>query len=130
MNRRSYLTATLAAVAGLHGTAAQAASNPIVLHVDLSVDPAKEQEMLHSFHTVFKPAAIKHRGYIDVKLLKLKQALQGSAPAAMNYRFTLAYETEELRQQWVASEVHKKAWAMIESALRSKDYTILLFDSM
>jgi hypothetical protein len=130
MNRRSYLTVTLAALASLKGAAAQAAKNPIVLHVDLSVDPAKEQEMLHSFHTVFKPAAIKHPGYIDVKLLKLNQTLQGSAPAAMNYRFQLAYETDELRQQWVASEVHKKAWAMIESALRSKDYTILLFDSM
>jgi len=130
MNRRSYLTAMLAALASLKGAAAQVAKNPIVLHVDLVVDPAKEQEMLHTFHTVFKPAAIKHSGYIDVKLLKLKQALQGSAPAGMSYRFQLTYETEELRQQWVASEVHKKAWAMMESALRSKDYTILLFDSM
>jgi hypothetical protein len=131
MKRRSYLTAMLAAAAGLKGAAAQTAKkNPIVLYCDLSVDPAKEQEMLHNFHTVFKPAAIKHPGYIDVKMLKLRQALQGAAPVGVNYRFQLTYESDELRQQWVASAVHKKAWPMIESSLRSKDYVILLCDSV
>jgi heme-degrading monooxygenase HmoA len=130
MKRRSYLTAILAAVAGLKGAAAQTAKNPIVLDVDLSVDPAREQEMLRNFRTVFKPAAIKFPGYIDVKMLKLKQALQGSGPAGVNYRFQLTYESEELRQKWVASDVHKKVWPTIENTLRSKDYLILLFDSM
>ena len=130
MNRRTYLTAMVATAAGLNEAAAQTAKNPIVLHVDLSVDPAKEQEMLHTFHMVFKPAAIKHPGYIDVKILKLKQALQGSAPAAMNYRFQLTYESEELRQKWIASDVHKKVWPMIETTLQSKDYRVLLFDSV
>ena len=130
MNRRSCLKAMLAAGAGLKGAAAQGAKNPIVLHCDLSVDPAKEQEMLHIFRTVFKPAAIKFPGYIDVKILKLRTALQGSAPAGMNYRFQLTYESEELRQKWIASDVHKKVWPMIENTLRSKDYTVLLFDSI
>jgi hypothetical protein len=130
MKRRSYLTAILAAVAGLKGAAAQTAKNPIVLDVDLSVDPAREQEMLRNFRTVFKPAAIKFPGYIDVKMLKLKQALQGSGPAGVNYRFQLTYDSEELRQKWVASDVHTKVWPTIENTLRSKDYLILLFDSM
>ena len=130
MKRRSYLKAMLAAVAGLKGAAAQGAKNPIVLDVDLSVDPAREQEMLHNFRTVFKPAAINFTGYIDVKILKLRPALQGSAPAGMNYRFQLTYESEELRQKWVASDVHKKVWPTIENTLRSKGYTVLLFDSM
>jgi heme-degrading monooxygenase HmoA len=120
----------LAAVAGLKGASAQTAKNPIVLHVDLSVDPAKEQEMLRNFRTVFKPAATKFQGYIDVKMLKLRQAMQGSAPAGVNYRFQLTYESEELRQKWVASDVHKKAWPTIENTLRSKDYLVLLFDSV
>jgi hypothetical protein len=91
VNRRSYLAATLTALAlsSVKKAAAQAAKNPIVRHCDLSVDTAKEQEMLHNFRTIFKPAAIKHAGYIDVKMLKLKQALQGSAPAGLNYRFQL-----------------------------------------
>jgi hypothetical protein len=130
MKRRSYLTAMFAAVAGLKVGSAQAAKNPIVLHVDLSVDPAKEQEMLRNFRTTFKPAAIKFQGYVDVKLLKLRSALQGSAPAGVNYRFQLTYESEELRQKWIASDVHKKVWPTIENTLKSKDYLVLLFDSV
>jgi hypothetical protein len=130
MNRRSYLTAMLAAVTGIEESAAQAAKNPIVLHVDLAVDSAREQEMLRNFRTVFKPAAVKFPGYIDVKMLKLRQALAGSAPVGVNYRFQLTYESEELRQKWIASDVHKKVWPTIENTLRSKDYTVLLFDTM
>ena len=37
-------------------------AHPILLHVDLSVDPAKEKEMLHNFETIFRPAAVKHPG--------------------------------------------------------------------
>jgi len=134
MKRRSYLKAMLAATAGLSGISAQeakkAAQNPIVLHVDLVVDPAKEKEMLHNFHTIFKPVAVKFPGYIDVKMLKLRSALQGSAPSGVNYRFQLTYQSEEARQKWVASDVHKKAWPTVENTLKSKDYTVLLFDSV
>jgi hypothetical protein len=135
MKRRSYLKAMLAATAGLgSGAAAQEpkrqAQNPIVLDVDLSVDPAKEREMLHNFHTIFKPAAMKFPGYVDVKVCKLRLALQGAPPSGANYRFQLTYQSEELRQKWVASEIHKKAWPTIENTLKSKDYIVLLFDSV
>ena len=130
MKRRSYLKAMLAAAAGLKGAVAQGAANPIVLDVDLFVDPAREKEMLQNFRTVFKPAATKFPGYIDVKILKLRTALQGAAPAGVNYRFQLTYESEELRQKWVSSDVHKKVWPTIENTLRSKGYTVLLFDSI
>lgn len=134
MERRSYLKALMAAMAGLRGASAQApkseARNPIVLDVDLSVDPAREQEMLHNFHTIFKPAAVKFPGYVDVKMLKLRSALRGAAPAGVNYRFQLAYENEEARQKWVASETHKNAWPTIEKTLKSTNYTVLLFDSV
>jgi hypothetical protein len=128
MKRRSYLKAMLAATAGL--SAAQAPKNPIVLDVDLSVDPAKEQEMLHNFHTIFKPAAVKFPGYVDVKICKLRSALQGAAPTGVNYRFQLTYQSEELRRKWVASETHIKVWPTIENTLTSKNYVVLLFDSV
>ena len=134
MKRRSYLKAMIGATAALGAVDAQEpkkqAQQPIVLDVDLAVDPAKEQEMLHNFHTIFKPAAVKFPGYIDVKMCKLRSALQGPAPSGVNYRFQLTYQSEEARQKWVASEVHKKAWPTIEGTLKSKDYGVLLFDSV
>jgi hypothetical protein len=129
MERRDYLKALIAAGAGLGAVSAlSAAAPPIVLEVDLSVDPAREKEMLDNFHNTFKPAAIKHPGYIDVKMMKLRSALMGTAPAGLNYRFQLIYESEELRQKWVASDVHKRVWPTIEKTLKSKDYRVLLFD--
>jgi heme-degrading monooxygenase HmoA len=125
MKRRTCLKAMLANAAMLAAPAA--ATHPIVLYVDLAVDPAREQEMLKNFRTVFRPAAAKQPGYVDVKMLKLRTAIQGAAPAA-NYRFMLTYESEELRRKWVASDVHRKVWPTVENTLKSKNYTVLLYD--
>ena len=128
MRRRTYLKTMLAAGAGAVAANAADAAHPIVLYVDMQVDPKKEKEMLHNFDTIFKPAAVKHPGYIDVKILKLRSALMGKAPVGANYRFALTYQSEELRQKWVASDVHKKVWPTIENTLTTKDYTVLLYD--
>lgn len=134
MKRRSCLKTMLAgaaSIAATGSTALQAASpeHPIQLHVDLSVDPAKEQEMLNNFKTIFRPAAIKHPGYIDVQIVKLRSTIQGKAPEGANYRFILKYASEELRQKWVASATHQKVWPTIENTLTSKNYTVLLYDT-
>jgi antibiotic biosynthesis monooxygenase (ABM) superfamily enzyme len=127
MKRRTCLKALLAGAAPAALPAAES-THPIQLHVDLAVDPAKEREMLHNFETIFRPAAAKFPGYISVKMLKLRSALMGSAPAGMNYRFELTYQSEELRQKWVASATHQKVWPTIENTLASKSYTVLLLD--
>ena len=108
---------------------AAAPENPIQLFVDLSVDPAREQEMLHNFKTIFRPAASKQPGYIDVQMLKLRTAVQGKAPEAGNYRFVLKFVSEELRQKWIASATHQKVWPTIENTLTTKNYTVLLYDT-
>jgi hypothetical protein len=71
---------------------------------------------------------MKQPGYIDLKMLKLRSALMGKGPQGMNYRFSLTMESEELRQKWIATDVHNKLWPMIEATLTTKDYTVLLFD--
>jgi len=129
VERRTYLKAALGAATAIPLTAAaDGAQKRIQLHVDLTVDPAKEQEMLRNFHSTFKPAAIKHPGYIDVQMLKLRSTPAGSAPAGMNYRFVLTFQSEELRQKWVASDIHQKVWPTIENTLKHKNYNVLLFD--
>jgi len=129
MKRRTYLTTMLAGATVLTAQAADAA-HPILLHLDMIVDPAKEKAMLQHFENVFRPAAIKHgNGYIDVKLLKLRSELMGKAPKGVNYRFALTYQSEELRQKWIASAVHQKVWPPMETFLADKNYTVLLFDA-
>lgn len=140
MNRRHWLKSfawlTAGTVAG--GSIARAASDasmaskPIVLYCDLAVDPAREQEMLDAFRNHFKPIAQKHKGYIDLKMLKLNKVIQGGpAPGpGINYRFQLTYESEALRQKWIASADHAKYWPMIENTVTDKGYLVLLTDAV
>ena len=132
MKRRTYINAMLAAIVGTKMVPAQSApaKNPIVLYCDLTVTPEKESEMLNNFHNTFKPAAVKFPGYIDVKLLKLRKVYTGSAPAGVNYRFQLTYESEEARQKWIGADIHKRVWPTVENTLANKNYSTLLFDSM
>jgi hypothetical protein len=140
MNRRHWLKslAWLTAGSAAAGSLARAASSaadakqPIVLYCDLAVDPAREQEMLDAYRNHFKPIAQKHRGYIDLKMLKLRKVIQGGpAPAkSINYRFQLTYESEELRQRWIASADHAKYWPMIENTVIDKGYLVLLTDAV
>jgi hypothetical protein len=128
MKRRTYLKTLMAVGVSSAAVRAADAGRPIRLFVDLSVDPAKEKEMLANFHNTFRPAAVKFQGFIDVRMLKLRTALVGKAPPGVNYRFELIYQSEELRQKWAASPTHQKVWPMIENTLSTKDYTVLLFD--
>ena len=131
MKRRSYLSAMLAGLAGFKAASAQKSKNHIVLYCDLAIDPSREQEMLRNYHNTFKPAAEKFPGYIDLKMLKLRTAIQGSAPPSINYRFQLTYESEEARQKWIHSDIHQKVWPTIENTLSNKsNYPVLLFDAV
>ena len=120
---------TAAAVSTVLGNAADNRRS-IQLYCDLAVDPAKEQQMLRAFRTSFRPTARKHRGFIDVRLLKLASSIQGEVPPGVNYRFVIIYESEELRQKWIASADHQRVWPPIEEALTNKKFTITLFDDL
>jgi len=141
MERRNLLKLLAATGIGAVGAAKSpgatpktTARKPIVLYCDLAVDPAREQEMLDAFHNHFKPAAesFRGRGYIDLKMLKLRKIIQGGpAPApGINYRFQLTYESEPQRQVWIKSDVHQKNWPLIENTVLNKDYLVLLTDSV
>lgn len=134
MQRRTYLKTMFAAGAAAGVVSAQKGEGKasegkgIVLIVDLPVRPGREKEMLRNFHTIFKPAAEKQPGYIDVNIVKLRSALQGSAPASMNYLFILKMESEEARQTWIHSATHIRVWPTVEKTLSTKNYNVLLYD--
>jgi len=113
------------AVTAASGDAAPA-KRPIQLHCDLMVDPKREQEMLDNFEKLFRPEARKHPGYIDLKMLKIRDAIVGSAPA--KYQFVLTMESEELRQKWIKMPEHQRLWPTTENTLTDKNFSILVYD--
>ncbi len=103
-------------------------SRPIQLHADLAIDPAQEAEAIRYFETVYRPTASRFEGYIDLHLLRLSTAVVGSAPAGVNYRFSITFASEALRQKWVASDAHTEVWERLETFLTRHEYDFLLFD--
>lgn len=136
MNRREILKSAVGVVAaagGLVGLAppAFAQTKHIRLYVEMDVDPAEEAQMLDLFHNQFVPEAVKHEGYIRVRLLKRRSVLQGTAPTTTNYRFELEFENEELRQRWIASPGHQRVWPPIEKFIKTQGtYPVVLYDEM
>ena len=105
-----------------------AATRPIQLHCDLAVDPKREKEVEDFFVREFRPTAMKHEGYIDLRLVRLKTAVRGNVPNGCLFRFVLTYKSEELRQKWIASADHDRVWPPIENALTDKNFSILVYD--
>ncbi len=136
MNRRGMVRSAFAAAAAAFGAArfaapAGAQTRHIRLYVEMDVSPGREREMLDAFHGTFVPEAVKHDGYIRVKMLKRRSILQGTAPAAHNYRFELEFESEALRQKWIASAGHQRVWPLVERTMTTqKDYPVVLYDEV
>jgi hypothetical protein len=103
-------------------------SRRVQLHCDLTVDPRRAAEAEHYFETVYRPAAVKFDGYVDLQLLRLQSVLAGKAPAGLNYRFSITYESEDLRMAWVRSDVHQEVWPTLQTFLTSDQFDFLLFD--
>jgi hypothetical protein len=140
INRRSWIaTAALTLGASLVPKEGFAQAKPlakggkgmIVLNCDLAVIPAKEKEMLDVFHSTFRPAAQKFKGFIDLKMLKFNQLQQGAAlPKGINYRFQLTYESLALQQVWVHSPTHQALWPLMAATLSNpNDFQVLIFDN-
>ena len=138
MNRRGIIKSALAATTAALGLGrlakpaqAQAQTKHIRLYVEMDVAAAREKEMLDVFHNTFIPEAVKHEGYIRVKMLKRRSIIQGTAPANHNYRFELEFESEELRQKWIASAAHQRVWPPVEKTITTqKTYPVVLYDEV
>ena len=79
--------------------------------------------MLLAFNDLFSPAIRKQPGFVHVRLLRLR----GQAPD-FNFRLLIGFESEEQRQQWVATDVHQEVWPAIERTLKGSKYAVRLYD--
>ncbi len=118
------------AAASSSSASSAATVQPIQLHLDLELDPAKEKSLTVTYEKTFRPAIRKQPGFVDVRLLKLRSALAGAAPANMAYRLILSFATEEHRKTWVATDLHQKVWPEMEKHLKGAKYTALLYDTV
>ena len=136
MNRRGILGSAFVAAAAAFGldrlaAPAGAQTRHIRLYVEMDVPPTREREMLQAFHDTFVPEAVKHEGYIRVKMLKKRAVLLGTAPANHTFRFELEFESEELRQKWIASAAHQRVWPPVEAMMTTtKNYPVVLYDEV
>ena len=136
MNRRGMIKSAFAATGAALGLGrfalpVSAQTKHIRLYVEMDVPAAREKEMLDTFHNIFVPEAVKHEGYIRVKMLKRRTIIQGTAPANHNYRFELEFENEELRQKWIASAEHQRVWPPVEKTITTqKTYPVVLYDEV
>jgi hypothetical protein len=129
--KSAFLSAVAALGFGRFATPAEARTKHIRLYVEMDVPAAREREMLDIFHNTFVPEAVKHEGYIRVKMLKRRTMIQGTAPANHTYRFELEFESEELRQKWIASAGHQRVWPPLERTMTTqKNYPVVLYDEM
>jgi heme-degrading monooxygenase HmoA len=93
--------------------------NPIELHVDLEVDPARENDLVDTFHKVFQPVIARQPGFVSVTLLK--------ARTTGAYRLVISFETEEQRVTWVGTEDHQRVWPRMEANLKGAKYSGMLW---
>jgi antibiotic biosynthesis monooxygenase (ABM) superfamily enzyme len=95
-------------------------TQPIQLHVDLEVDPAKEASLLKPYAEVFRPTISRQPGFAGVTLLKARKT--------GTWRLLISFATEEERLTWVASDDHQMAWPQMEANLTGIKFSAVLFD--
>lgn len=130
MNRRKAVITAFGSVATLGAQPKKAVEQAIQLHVDMMVDPAKEMDLKKNFKEIFRPAMAKQPGFLNVYMLKLREAKAGKAPEGANYRLVINFKTEEDRLNWVKSDIHQTAWPTIEGTFKVKGYTAILYDQL
>jgi heme-degrading monooxygenase HmoA len=96
--------------------------NPIQLHVDLEVDPAKEHDLLDTFHKVFQPTISRQPGFVSVALLKTR--------VAAAYRLVISFQTEEQRATWVGTADHQRVWPQMEANLKGAKFSATLWQTL
>lgn len=106
----------------------RAARKPIQLQCDLEVAPENEERLAAAFRNTFEPVIRQQPGFVDVKLLKFRQAIVGEPPTKASYKLLITFETEEQRLTWVATDDHQRVWPEVEKTLTS--FNAILYDQV
>ena len=94
---------TLACSSGPSGGRRFEGPGPVVLYVGITTQSGQGSALEKTFHEAFYPAISSQAGFKFAHLSKE----QGSDNS---YVLTLAFESEDLRLRWVATDLHQEAW--------------------
>jgi len=80
----------------------------VALHVDLQLKPGVGPELESTFHEIFRPAISAQPGFSRVVLL-------ARTSEADRYRLVIEFQSEELRLNWIATDLHQQVWLRMET---------------
>ena len=86
----------------------------MALQMDFVVDKENSTAFEKMYNSIYVPAMVVQEGYVSSKLLRLfpedlSKEIQAE-PTTYNYQIQIAFDTEENRRKWVASDQHQIAW--------------------
>ena len=86
----------------------------MALQMDFVVDKENAAAFEKMYYSIYVPAMVVQEGYLSSKLLRLfpedlSKEIQAE-PTTYNYQIQIAFNTEENRRKWVASDQHQIAW--------------------
>jgi hypothetical protein len=93
-----------------------------VLHMDLSAKAGCQESLMSAYRDVLCPLIAQQPGFLGSALLVAR-----SGGSLHTHRLVIAFEREDLQQEWVTTEHHDRAWQALEPTLST--YSMELFDS-
>lgn len=79
-----------------------------VLQIYIRATDGKQEELESRFGDTFLPAISKQAGFLGAHLIR-------SVEDALQYHIEFTFESEELRQGWVASDDHQAAIPVLKA---------------
>ena len=91
-----------------------------VVQVAIKVKPGREQAAQGIFAGPFRPAISAQPGFKGVEFLK---PVDGG-----EYVLAIAFESQTLQQQWVATDLHTQVWSQMEANFQG--YTVKSYNTI
>jgi heme-degrading monooxygenase HmoA len=88
----------------------------IELHIYLEPLPGREPDLEEAYRRHYVPAVSCQPGFRRTALLRRRDAVR-------QYQIDIAFDSEELRLQWVASPEHQRGWPPIQDLCARVSWT-------
>jgi heme-degrading monooxygenase HmoA len=92
-----------------------------VLHIEMKLKPGSRESLERAYIEIFRPAISRQAGFGGVSLLR-------PVDDEGDYRLSIAFNTQTSQQEWLATDLHEKAWRQIEA--QCAEYSVTYFNAV